>query len=61
LSEDVVVHYDVDGHVTGIELIEVRSDAIQTAEAFASQNGLHFPALQQYTRPMASEQARAMG
>jgi uncharacterized protein YuzE len=50
LSEDVVVHYDTDNHVAGIELIEVRLDAIRAAEAFASQNGLIFPVLDRYAR-----------
>ncbi len=53
LSEDVVVHYDADNRVVGIELIEVRPDSIQAAETFASQNALDFPSLQQYTRAPA--------
>lgn len=48
LSEDVVVHYDAENRVTGIELIEVRPEAVQAAEAFASQNGLDLPSLQPY-------------
>jgi uncharacterized protein YuzE len=48
LSEDVVVHYDADDHVVGIELIELRGEAIRAAQAFASQNDLSFPSLDQH-------------
>ncbi|MEA2721637.1 MAG: hypothetical protein QOJ39_3501 [Candidatus Eremiobacteraeota bacterium] len=62
LSEDVVVHYDADSRVAGIELIAVRPDAIQIAEAFALQNALYFPSLQQYVRPVVEDEgARAVG
>jgi uncharacterized protein YuzE len=50
LNEDVVVHYDAEDHVVGIEIIELRADAIRTAQAFASQNDLSFPSLDQHAR-----------
>lgn len=48
LNEDVVVHYDSENHVAAIELVEVRPEAVEAAEAFASQNGLDFPSLEPY-------------
>jgi uncharacterized protein YuzE len=59
LSEDVVVHYDPENHVAGIELIEVVPQAIRAAEAFPSQNGLGFPSLEPYMRD--HEGARSVG
>ncbi len=61
LSEDVIVHYDTDNRVIGIELIEMRPEALRTAEAFASQNDLGFPSLQQYAHQVEYEQARSVG
>jgi uncharacterized protein YuzE len=61
LSEDVVVHYDAENRVVGIELIEMRPDAIRAAEAFASQNDLGFPSLQQFAQQVVYEQARSVG
>ena len=46
LSEDVVVDYDRDRKVIGIELISVISPAIATAKAFAARNDLSFPDLE---------------
>jgi len=43
LTEDVVVDYDAAGQVLGIELIALEPHAIESAGAFASQNGLAFP------------------
>lgn len=48
LNEDVVVHYDTENHVAGIELIEFRRNAIRAAIAFASLNDLGFPSLEQF-------------
>jgi uncharacterized protein YuzE len=59
LNEDVVVHYDTENRVSGIELIELRPEAIRAAEAFASQNDLGFPSLDQYAR--GHEEVRSAG
>jgi hypothetical protein len=61
LSEDVVVHYDSGDRIAGIELIEVRPDAIRTAEEFALQNALAFPSLPQFAHDLEPEEPRPVG
>jgi uncharacterized protein YuzE len=43
ISQDVVVDFDADGLVIGIELISIVPDALATARDYAAQNQLVFP------------------
>jgi len=50
LDQDVVIQYDRDGRVIGIELIQILSESIESAASFAAQNGLGFPPLREFIR-----------
>jgi uncharacterized protein YuzE len=43
IGDDIVVDYNGDGDVLGIELLTFGDTALRTARSFASENGLEFP------------------
>lgn len=55
LTEDVVVNFNAAGEVVGIEVIELRAEAVEAAAAFAMQNGLDFPRLRDFLRDAVIE------
>jgi uncharacterized protein YuzE len=50
LDQDVVVQYDRDGRIVGIELIQILGESIESAASFAAQNELGFPPLREFIR-----------
>ena len=43
LTEDLVIDYDREGRVLGMQLIALNDEAVESAKAFAEQNGLDIP------------------
>jgi uncharacterized protein YuzE len=60
ISDDVVVQYDAQGAVAGIELIQIVTSAVAVAEEFAAQNDLVFPPLRSFIRYTTSNLNRAV-